>query len=147
MENAKLGRAILDHVTGNPANFDMNTWGDLTECGTVACLAGHTLILSGEYELVPYTTLAGEFIHVFRRVRDRQIVQPIQVSDLAQDLLGIDGDAIWHEVPGNDDGLHLFDQQPAADAIAWFRRLVEQAEARTGQGHLDPRPDERTAPA
>ena len=31
----------------HPEHFDMQEWGTKTDCGTQACIAGHTLLLSG----------------------------------------------------------------------------------------------------
>jgi hypothetical protein len=46
-EQKKLLRAVFAHVRANPDRFDMNTYVRVEECGTTACLAGWTLLLSG----------------------------------------------------------------------------------------------------
>ncbi|MBB3752414.1 hypothetical protein FHT44_004926 [Mycolicibacterium sp. BK634] len=52
-----LARKVLDKITTEPKSFNMDVWcespidDNLNPCGTTACLAGWTMILSGEYEL------------------------------------------------------------------------------------------------
>lgn len=46
-----MGRLVLKQIDADPASFDMLTFGKRTDCGTVACLAGHALLLSG-YRMV-----------------------------------------------------------------------------------------------
>jgi len=41
--NAALAYQVLDHIDAHPESWDQRTWG----CGTVACFAGWTVILSG----------------------------------------------------------------------------------------------------
>ncbi len=50
MENVQLGRKVLDYVTEHPKQFNMSTYGQTWSCGTVACLAGHAMLLAG-YEM------------------------------------------------------------------------------------------------
>jgi hypothetical protein len=47
MENPELGRMILKEIDAHPDSFTMALWGKPTACGTVACLAGHAMLLSG----------------------------------------------------------------------------------------------------
>jgi hypothetical protein len=49
LENAELGRTVLDTIDANPESFDMHIWGTSKDpwCGTVACLAGHIMLASG----------------------------------------------------------------------------------------------------
>ena len=51
MENVNLGRKVVDHLTLNPQELDMGTYGERHPCGTIACLAGHTMLQAG-YTLV-----------------------------------------------------------------------------------------------
>lgn len=51
MDNPELGRKVLNHLGEHPEQFDMGTFGEIiADCGTVACLAGHTL-LQDHYEV------------------------------------------------------------------------------------------------
>ncbi len=60
MENKELGRLVLKHVETFPETFNMGNWALETSCGTVACLAGWTLLLHGGYTtaLTIHNTLA-----------------------------------------------------------------------------------------
>lgn len=53
MENVELGRKVVDHLLANPQELYMGAWAmsDFI-CGTVACLAGHTMLQAG-YTLTP----------------------------------------------------------------------------------------------
>lgn len=55
MENTELGKLVLKQIETFPETFTMRTFGYRGQvsgyaCGTVACLGGHALLLSG-YEL------------------------------------------------------------------------------------------------
>jgi hypothetical protein len=58
MDNTELGKLVIKQIEAFPETFNMGTFGMFiqygTECGTVACLAGHALLLSG-YDLRPST--------------------------------------------------------------------------------------------
>lgn len=43
--NADRLRAVLDHIKAHPEQHLQETWGRRTECGTVACFAGWTVLL------------------------------------------------------------------------------------------------------
>lgn len=47
MANIERLTMIRDYITAHPEQLDMNTWGRKTLCGTVACVAGHALIMFG----------------------------------------------------------------------------------------------------
>lgn len=49
--NGELIRAVAERIHSHPEQYDQTEWGMETECGTVACLAGHTLLASGMYTL------------------------------------------------------------------------------------------------
>lgn len=52
MDNQYLGELVLKQVDSCPESFAMGTWGYTGgSCGTIACLAGHAMLLSG-YRLV-----------------------------------------------------------------------------------------------
>jgi hypothetical protein len=45
--NTVLGWKVYEYAKDHPEEFDMDYWVYKQPCGTTACLAGHTLILSG----------------------------------------------------------------------------------------------------
>ena len=113
MKNAELGRQVLDHVDAHPEQFDMWQWGyESTVCGTVACLAGRTLLLSG-YSLDD----DGHFWSPDGT--------PVSPSYEAAQLLGLTDSERW----GGDGEPSLFMDMDSRSAIARFRVMVESAEA------------------
>lgn len=111
IRNPKLGRAVLDIIDLEPSCLNMSIWGvtsDRTICGTVACLAGHTMIAAG-YRLVDGDFIGPDGTRVWNE------------DEEAQMLLGIDdafagfGLAVW------------FDNESGLDR---FRKAVEEAEGR-----------------
>ena len=48
--NLPLAKAVLDKIVSEPESHDQGNWAYKTECGTVCCIAGWTMLLSGEYE-------------------------------------------------------------------------------------------------
>lgn len=118
--NTELGREVLDHITAHPGQFDTSTFGDRTERGTVADLAGRTMLLSG------YTLgRQGDYTRP-----DGTRVPLHKYSDEARGLLDLDDEEFY----GRDDADHmLFDWQPEEDAIAAFTAIVERAEARAAE--------------
>src|SRR5712692_7014474 len=112
MDNPELGRKVLDYVTSHPGEFDMTVWGGFTPCGTVACLAGHTMLLAG-YQLAR--------LNSFHRPDGTKVRRK---SAEAAKLLGLVPDEQFSQ-----DSFSLFGVQQNEDAIKWFRRLVEKSEA------------------
>lgn len=51
-EGEALARKALAQIDANPSSFNQSTWGYRTECGTVACMAGHVILAAGG-EVVP----------------------------------------------------------------------------------------------
>lgn len=114
MDNPELGRKVLDHVTGHPELFKMSTWGQVTECGTAGCLAGHTMLQDG-YSFDEDTS---------RFVRpDGSTVSSGAEGDEAARLLGLTVDEQY------DEGWDLFSAAQTEDHVAWFRSIVEASEA------------------
>jgi hypothetical protein len=108
VENPELGRAVLSLIDAHPGRLDMCTWGyQGPECGTVACLAGHTLLAAG-YKLHGYN---------FYRP-DGSLVpnEPVE----AEILLGMTGS------DGNDTLPLWLDFENGPDR---FREMIEKAEA------------------
>lgn len=50
MENLELGKLLLKTCRADPDSFSMKAWAYADSCGTVACLGGRTMLLSG-YDL------------------------------------------------------------------------------------------------
>lgn len=122
--DAVLGRKVLDHVIEHREQFDMGTWGHPGEggCGTAACLAGWTLLLSGGYRLADrerFESLDGKPLPVR------------QVPHTARRLLDLTDEEFSSPDPGGVyDEIDLFDDcQTEDEAIARLRALVEAAEA------------------
>lgn len=115
MENYKLGRQVLNQIESDPDSFDMTTWAYRSRehaCGTVACLAGHTMLQSG----YPHEDSTGLF---FRP--DGSIV-PGGYGEEAARLLGLNPGEVQAE-----GGVELwFDLTGGYDR---FKGLVEYAEA------------------
>ncbi len=114
MDNAKLGREVLDVADYDKKHFDMQTWGRLAPCGTVACLAGTTLLRSGYI-------LTGDHLSPRFCRPDGSWVK--HAGPEAAFLLGLSADelsaggcnSIWADMSGG---------------VERFRRLVEAAEKR-----------------
>ncbi len=45
--NAENLRTLAHELRADPESYDQSTWGYETECGTVACVAGHAAKLAG----------------------------------------------------------------------------------------------------
>jgi hypothetical protein len=45
--NAELAYRVLDHIDAHPEQWDQGVYIGKVECGTVACFAGWTVLLSG----------------------------------------------------------------------------------------------------
>ena len=84
-------------------------------CGTAACLAGHTLLQHGGYEL------AGN--HAFRRTADGEYFTTAQIGDEAQKLLGMSRDDRYYRFHGD-----IFHKASNETALGIFRTLVAESE-------------------
>lgn len=80
-EGEALARKALAQIDANPCSFNQSTWGYRTECGTVACMAGHVILAAGG-EVVP-SGLMGLYRY---QGEDRS------APDLARELLGVSYD-------------------------------------------------------
>lgn len=81
-------RQVLEHITANPETHDQNWWAVRTDCGTVACIAGHTVLLAGLP--IDFDT-EDEFGNVGNKLLDRR-----RIEDVAADLLGLDRQQRFH---------------------------------------------------
>ena len=97
MENLELAKLVLKTAETEHENetglFNMLQWAVQKSCGTAACLAGHTLLQHGGYEL------AGT--HVFRRTADGEYFTGNQIGDEAQKLLGMSRDERFYRSRGH----------------------------------------------
>jgi hypothetical protein len=86
--NAELAWRVIDHIDAHPDQHDQGHWVRQTDCGTTACFAGWTTILSGDR---PVTELPG-YVDGFT---DVVTVDPegrsydLTVQARARELLGI----------------------------------------------------------
>jgi hypothetical protein len=126
MENAELGRLALKQIDTFPDTFSMSTWGIRTECGTVACLAGHAMLCSGyeektfpQYRMVSYIRPDGA--EVLRTLTGHRAY-----GDEAQELLGMSKTERYGCPcplrPGCDDDIFL----DMGHGLERFRRLLEE---------------------
>lgn len=71
----------------HPQHFDMETWGYKGGCGTVACIAGHALLLSG-YKLKQvdgfpeYVSPEGRVVRPGEAARRELSLPPLVASEL-----------------------------------------------------------------
>lgn len=77
-------------------HFDMNVWGEKNECGTTACIAGHTLLLEGY--TMRYNEAEAEFHFISPKGRK------VQPDAAARRLLGLPREITHGDYP-DDDGL------------------------------------------
>ncbi len=108
--DAELAKLVLKQIENDPALFDMKEWGKQTDCGTVACIAGHTLLASGYQFRVVYHR-RGYYFHPVSG-------GPAHCHSEARDLLGL----------SCEEAENLFFMKDNAAAIARFRELIEQYE-------------------
>lgn len=80
--NAELAYRVLDHIDAHPEQWDQGTYIAKAECGTVACFAGWTVLLSGEQ---PYFGRDDEWAETSYVSAGATVY----VSELAEELLGV----------------------------------------------------------
>lgn len=116
--NAKLLRALLTHVTDNPALLDLTTYAEARPSGqVVADIAGRALLLSG-------WTLTGD--STFRSPDGkREVCEGWAIEDEAQALLDVTDDDLW---AGRDLDC-LFTITDVDEAVRRLTALTEAAEA------------------
>jgi hypothetical protein len=125
MDNPELGRLVLKRIEAEPELFDMETYGMITPCGTVACLAGHAMLASG-YVLRETGSLFDP-LSVFIRPDGTPVHDK---GREAAGLLGLtDGEFRGEDYRLGGIQIPLFHgMQSRERAIARFRALVEAAE-------------------
>ena len=82
----------LRHIQDHPGQWKQDDWLTPTECGTAACLAGHVVLREGyRVKVAPwYFDATGEYQTVPQVLVDDRWMPSSIVSELAQDLLGLD---------------------------------------------------------
>lgn len=113
--NIPLAREVLEHLEAHPEEHDQAAFARENECGTTLCIAGHSLLLSGQYGLTQHADGLHEFDFIDKA--DRQVVT--LPSLIAQGLLGLS----FHE----QDRL-FFQLQNEGEALNYLRELIEDAE-------------------
>lgn len=121
--DAVLGRKVLDYVTAHRDEFDMKVFGIRgTACGTVACLAGHAMLLSG------YSLAEAGGGYPFSRPDGTPVFDEASEATRLLALTDEEYYGDWQE-PAT-----LFGPQNDDYAIGRLRSLVEAAEAARGGG-------------
>jgi hypothetical protein len=83
--NAELAWRVLDHIDANPEQWDQGKWIGEAECGTVACFAGWTVLLSGGE-----INTSSESV----TIPGRPDLKDLHIEQAAQRLLGVRGDVM-----------------------------------------------------
>jgi hypothetical protein len=95
-------RALLhkaaDQIEAHPEQFNMSDWGGEYNCGTVACIAGHIVIASGE----------GDKLSTMRSVPSR-----------AAELLDLDPEKEWDPIGASLDRLFLAREKEVTMPRRW----------------------------
>lgn len=122
--NAELAYRALDHIDAHPEQWRQDRWIGKSDCGTVGCFAGWTVLLSGAepIEFDPFWR-DGKFTFTSQvQFGDEELF----VSELAERLLHAD------RYPDGvaEDGRDLFDEANTREDLG---RLVEEI--------FGPRPD------
>lgn len=84
--NAELAYRVLDHIDGHPEEWDQVTW----FCGTSACFAGHSLLLSG-------CQLERTGVNRALVASGPERLVGVEVEYAAYDVLGVDPDQGEHD--------------------------------------------------
>jgi hypothetical protein len=106
MPNAELAYRVLDHITAHPKEWNQTIYLRKDHCGTAACFAGWTVLLSGDRPnwSEGWPAHGGEVTDV---VTAAQSPDSVCVSDRATELLDITS---W-------DAFGLFDANNSMDDL------------------------------
>lgn len=108
-----LARKVLEHIEAHPEEHNQAYFAGRNECGTTACIAGHTLLVSGQYHLGAFD---GEEFEFIQSATGEYVI----ASDTAQEMLGLTQDQ--RETL-------FFSLQDEGEALDYLRSLIEVAEA------------------
>lgn len=116
LEQLSLAKKVRSHVTAHPNQHDQRVWCEVGECGTNACIAGWTAILSGAE---PFFGDAED-----EQIETATVIFPggrlEDVSLYARKMLGL----------GEFESRELFlTRNTAADALEYFDELIAAGEA------------------
>lgn len=123
--NTELARKVLARVEADPDALDMRTWGKVAPCGTVACLAGHTLLADG-WEMRPRREHG---LAVF--TKDSRVAVGDDVGEVARELLELDDGEFYR---GGSDLFWCCTDEDVA--VQWLRDITGAAEACDRQAEL-----------
>lgn len=89
--NAALAYRVLDHIDAHPEQHDQSQWIATTaDCGTIACFAGWTCLLSGDSPAwSPYENVEDEADTGTVTVVEHGMPHDMTVSTRSTELLGI----------------------------------------------------------
>lgn len=115
--NIPFARKVVEYIEAHPDEHEQATFAKraINGCGTTACIAGHALLLSGEYDLTAEWDFAGEFDFI-----QKSTGEIVVASDHAQALLGVD--EVQQETL-------FFTLQDEDEALDFLRELIVDAEA------------------
>ena len=154
MPNAKLAYQVLDHIDAHPEQWDQETYYEVNECGTTACFAGWTVILSkvelnahGDVLLSSLPHEVADLVGQIRSTEPSPLEDPqlAEIADVARVLLGIDrdqrGSLFYADNDREDLGTlvgELFGPRPLTDdgALSMTPAEVEAELARDPLGRL-----------
>lgn len=110
--NHELFVKVLAHIVAHPESWRQGTWGQKTECGTVACFAGWACVLSPEVKRINWSYARADGQTIPRK---------------AEEILGIDDASI---IDDDIDEKYLFDGDNNMDDLyeisAYFMGIDEQ---------------------
>jgi len=116
--NAKLLRAVLTHIEGNPALLDLTVYGEFRPSGEIAADIAGRALLESKWTLAAANT--------FRSPDGKREVSACwEIEDEAQALLDVTDDDLW----AGGDFECLFIVADREEAVGRLRELTEQAEA------------------
>lgn len=112
--NAELAWRVLDHIDAHPEQWDQESWATKNDCGTAACFAGWTCLLSGDKPVwSEWANVEDSTAYVTTAANQERTV-----SRRAAELLGIKRDD-----EGDDEGDDLFNAYNTRDDLG---RLVAE---------------------
>lgn len=114
--NIELAKKVVAYIEAHPDEHDQGDfvtkdWDNA--CGTTACIAGHAMLLSGQY------TIAMNEDHWPRLVEAKSHIRALMLADRAEDLLDItmyEREKLFFELQDND------------EALAYLKELIDNAE-------------------
>ena len=114
--------AVANHILEHPEEFDMNTWGYQSACGTVACLAGTAVLQAATEGLCqPVWTAHGDTTTALKYARRPGWEGFATISRFARDYLGMtpSGTSLFHR--------HELDPEHAAKALLELPYVEERS--------------------